>query len=100
MKMTLFLISLLSLSLLAPTPSTVLAEELKLEVTDSAALKSSLEKVIGNSVTLRLTSGEDISGILEAVGPTAVRVGQLTGKEFYSAVVVIDQISALIYRSK
>lgn len=90
---------LFSLALSAPF-ATLLAEELKLEVTEDSALKTALEKVVGKTVTLRLISGEDVSGVVEAVGPTVVRVGQLTGKEYYAAVVVIDRISALIYRAK
>ena len=90
---------LFSLTLTAPFTG-LKAEDLKLEVTEDNALKAALEKVVGKTVTLKLINGEDISGVVEAVGPTAVRIGQLTGKEYYSAVVVIERISAVVYRAK
>ena len=100
MKKSLIIFSLL-FSLTLSVPFTGLqAEELKLEVTEDNALKAALEKVVGKTVTLKLINGEDISGVVEAVGPTAVRIGQLTGKEYYSAVVVIERISAVVYRAK
>ena len=76
------------------------AEELKIEVGDPDAIRVALEKVAGKSVVLKLTGGEEIAGVVESVGPTAVRIGQLTGKEFYSAVVLIERVSAIIYRAK
>ena len=76
------------------------AEETKIEVTNSGAVKAALEKMVGKQVTLRLVSGEDITGVLEASGPDAVRVAQLTGKEYYTAVVKADAVNAVIYRAK
>lgn len=76
------------------------ADDTKIEVTDANFIKSGLEKLAGKTVTLRIAGSEDISGIVESVGPSAVRIGQLTGKEFYSAVVALDSISAVIYRAK
>lgn len=75
-------------------------DETKVEVTDADAIKLGLEKLSGKSVTLRLSGGEDVSGVVEAVGPSAVRIGQLTGKEFYSAIVTLADITAVIYRAK
>ena len=82
------------------TPSLVRADEIKLEVSDPNAMKTNLNNFIGKSITLRLRSGEDISGVVEAVGPTVLKLGQLTGKEFYSAMIKLDEISAVIYRAK
>jgi len=76
------------------------ADEGKIEVTDANALKAALEKLAGKSVTLKLGSGEELSGVLEAVGPSALKLGQLTGKEFYSAIVQISEVSVVIYRAK
>ena len=76
------------------------ADPMTLEVTDSQALELGLKAMVGKTVTLQLTSGSELSGVLEAVGPSTVRIGQLTGKEFYSAVVRIEQIIAVVYRAK
>lgn len=83
-----------------PLNSVAYAEETKMEVSDPNAMTSSLQKLVGKSVTLRLHSGEDISGIVEAVGPNALRLGQLTGKEYYSAIIKVDDVSAITYRAK
>lgn len=84
--------------LAAPTTD---SEQVKaLEVTASDAIPAGLEKLSGKSVTLKLASGEEVSGVVEEVGPSTLRLGQLTGKEFYSALVAIKDISAVIYRSR
>ena len=88
------------LSSLVPLNNTARAEETKIEVSDPNAITSGLQKLVGKTVTLRLRSGEDLSGIVEAVGPNAVRLGQLTGKEFYSAIIKVDDVSAITYRAK
>ena len=81
-------------------PATLRADEIKLEVNDPNAMKANLDHFVGKTITLRLHSGEDLSGVVEAVGPTVLRLGQLTGKEFYSAMIKLDEISAVIYRAK
>ncbi len=91
--------ALLGLSLLM-APVVANSEEPKIEVTSTEAPKEALEQLKGKTVTLRLTAGEDVSGTVESVGPTAVKIGQLTGKEFYSALVKIENIAAIIYRAK
>ena len=97
----LFATSLILVALgLCPSPAVLSAEETKIEVANPNAITSGLEKLVGKSVTLRLRSGEDLSGIVEAVGPNAMRLGQLTGKEFYSAIIKLDDVSAVTYRAK
>ena len=80
--------------------SPVRAETTPLEVSDAQAIDQSLKALIGKGVTLRLRGGEEMSGVLEAVGPTAVRLGQLTGKEFFSAIIRIEEIAGVVYRAK
>ena len=76
------------------------ADEVKIDVSAANALHAALEKLVGKSVALRLHSGEEVAGMLEAVGPDSVRVGQLTGKEFYAAVIRIEGIDGVVYRNK
>lgn len=54
----------------------------------------------GKRVTLRLESGEELTGVLAEVGDKAVRLAELSGKEFFDAVVRVEDISAVIYRAK
>jgi hypothetical protein len=95
-------IGALTFSLAAPMtmPSKTFAEDKKLSVSEEEAIKDGLKALTGKAVTLQLSSGQDVSGTIEEVGPEVVRIGQLSGKEFYSALVSIEEISALIYRAK
>ena len=60
---------------------------------------SALKKQVGQKVELRMKSGEKIVGKLEAVGDKAAHITALSGMELFEAVVSIDDISAVIYRS-
>ena len=51
-------------------------------------------------MTLKLSSAEELSGIVAKVGPDAVQLSQLSGKEFYDAVVPLEKIEALIIRTR
>ena len=102
MKTSVFSLAVLGLTLTsaAGIPSSAYAEEVKLEVDQANAMQRGLNLLIGKSVTLRLNSGGEMSGVVEAVGPTAIRLGALVGKEFYSAVVQLEDVSAVVYRAK
>lgn len=105
MKMSIRVLTLISTAFiyLAPitTPTVVIAaDEMILDVSDANAIKLSLDKLIGKTVSFRLENGEDITGVLEGVGSTTARLGKLTGKEFYSALIAIDKIIAITYRAK
>ena len=54
----------------------------------------------GKLVTLKLISGDELSGTVKSVSAQAVHLGELTGKEFYDAVIATDQIAAIIVRTK
>lgn len=55
-------------------------------------------KQTDKGVTLHLRSGEKIQGLIEAVSPHQVVIAEITGREFYSAVVRLDDVSALEFR--
>ena len=93
------LISSLLLPVVGFTHSAI-AEETKWELNAADAIKSNLENYKGKAVTLRLSSGEEISGTVAEVGTTAVHLSALTGKEFYDAVVPLQQVVALVVRTK
>ena len=54
----------------------------------------------GKVVELRLKSGDKIGGTVVGVGVSSVQLSQLTGAEFFEAVVGLDSISAVVVRSK
>lgn len=59
-----------------------------------------LQNLTGKKVTLHLTGGEELTGTLHTVGQSAVHLTELQGKEFFDALVKIDQIAAIIVRAK
>lgn len=87
---------LIALLLLAATP--LIADSgLALQPGDSIA--SLLKRQVGQKVELRLNSGEKIAGKLETVGDNAVSLSSLVGMELFEAVVVINDISAVVART-
>ena len=88
----------LRLLLLAVTlTATAFADKLAFDPADTVA--SILKKQTGQKVELRLKSGEKLGGKVEAVGEKAVHLSALTGQDFFDAVVMIDDISAVIVRT-
>ena len=96
MKNALLLAALLGGLINAPTPAR--AEPLALGNTDS--LEHLLSAQRGKKVTIRLGSGEDLSGTVKAVNCSLVQLSELSGKEFYDAVIAIPHITAVIVRTK
>ena len=80
--------------------ATLFAADTKLELKTDDGVKSILERQVGQVVELRLGSGEKIGGKVEKVGETLVHLSQLTGAEFFEAVVDIESVSAVVVRAK
>lgn len=63
-----------------------------------------LEKLLvaqkGKRVTVKLGPNDELSGVIKAVTPNIVHLGELTGREFFDAAVDLKQIRALIVRTK
>jgi hypothetical protein len=53
----------------------------------------------GQQVELRLKSGDKLSGKVKDVGTMSVHLSALTGQEFYDAVILMDDITAVIIRN-
>jgi len=65
---------------------------------DNIKTKTILEKEIDLPVKLRLKSGAELSGTVARVGNGVVQVAEIGGREFYDAVVNIDDISAVLFK--
>lgn len=78
--------------------SAVAADKIGFTPSDTPA--TVLKRNEGQKVELRLKSGEKISGKVAAVGEKAVHVSELTGQEFYDAVISLDDVSVVIVRVK
>lgn len=74
------------------------AAEVKLGANDT--LQSVLAAQKGTRVTLRLRSGQEFAGILRESNSRVVQLGALGGKEFFDAVIPLDAVEAVFFRTK
>ena len=72
----------------------------KIDLQTSDTILGILQKNIGQTVELRMKSGEKIAGRLEKVGDKLVHLAQLTGAEFYDAAVDASDVSAVVVRTR
>lgn len=79
---------------------TASAQDAKLEVRSGDVVKTVLERQVGKRVGLVLTTGPELSGVVTAVGDHVVHIAELSGREFFDAVVPLDRISAVVIRAR
>ena len=72
----------------------------KIDLQTSDTILGILQKNVGQTVELRMKSGEKIAGKLEKVGDKLVQLSQLTGAEFYDAAVDSADVSAVVVRTR
>lgn len=61
----------------------------------NASIGNNLNSLTGKKVYLTLASGKNISGTLKAVGKKLIHLEKLDGKDFFDALIKIDDISAI-----
>ena len=76
------------------------AQDAKLEVRSGDTVKSVLERLVGQRVSLVLATGPELAGVVTTVGDKVVLLKDLTNREFFDGVVNIDQIGAVIVRTR
>jgi hypothetical protein len=72
----------------------------KIDLQTSDTVMSILQKNAGQTVELRMKSGEKIAGKVEKVGDKLVHLSQLTGAEFFDAAVDTADVAAVVVRTK
>ncbi|HEX7706888.1 MAG TPA: hypothetical protein VF701_10570 [Thermoanaerobaculia bacterium] len=92
--------ALVASMLLVLIACTAFADDTKLKVGKDETMKSVLTAQIGKRVTLKLECSEELTGIVRAVGDHTIHMGELTGKEFFDAVVDLDRITVVVIRVK
>ena len=71
----------------------------KVELQPSDTILSILQKNAGQTVELRMTSGDKIGGKVERVGDKLVHLSRLTGAEYYDALVDTSDVAAVVVRT-
>ena len=84
---------------LAASAPNLFADEQKYELKSAAVtVRDVLTENTGKRVIVRMESGENLEGTVTRVGDSLVHIAKLSGKDFYDAVVRIDQISAVLFK--
>lgn len=95
------LVLLIAAALLV-SPLTTLADPAadaqQLEVQQQDTIASVLQRHVGKRVTVRLEGGEELTGTVRTVGTKVVHLSDLANRDFYDAVVEIEDISAVVIR--
>ena len=74
------------------------AQSVAVAPTDS--IQSIVSKQKGKRVTLRLRSGQELTGTLRESTDRLAVLAELTGREFFEAVIPIEAVEAVIVRTK
>lgn len=61
----------------------------------ASTLLNNIKSLKGKRITIKLKSGESITGSVKAIGTHLVHIEKLDGKDFYDALIIIDDISAI-----
>lgn len=79
--------------------TSALAEN-NIELQPNDTIQSVLQRQIGQPVEFRMKSGEKLGRKLEKLNEKVAHLTQLTGAEYFDAVVVLDHIAAIVVRAK
>ncbi len=69
-------------------------------VTASTTIESILVAQQGKKVTLKLGPNDELSGTVKVVTKDVVQLTELTGREFFDAVVELKSVKAVIVRAR
>jgi len=66
----------------------------------SLSMKDNLASNVGKRVSLVSCTGESLEGTIEKVGDHFVLISKLSGKDYFDAVVRIDDLKAVVFRAR
>lgn len=75
-----------------------LAQDVAISATDTTQSVIAAQK--GKRVTLRLRSGQELTGSVREANPKVVVLGGLAGREFFDAVIPLEAVEAVLIRTK
>ena len=71
-----------------------------LDVKAGDSVESVLAAQKGKRVTIKTRSGQEITGTVKMVSPKLVQVSQVSGREFFDAVLPLEAVEAVLVRTK
>ena len=94
-----FFAVVLAVGLVIASQGIALAQE-KPSFNPSISLKDNLLSNVGKRVSLMVSSGESLEGTIEKVGDHFVLVSKLSSKDYFDALVKIDEVRAVVFRAR
>ena len=95
MKRLLFLVALVTTLACATLPA-----QTKIELQTGDTIATILQRNAGQTVELRMKSGEKIGGKIDKTSDKLVYLSQVAGAEYFDAVVDMSDVAAVIVRAK
>ena len=80
--------------------TTAFSEENVFQFSEDKSLQTSLLQFKGKTIEIQLKSGGQLTGKLSEVGTQSILLKELRGKEYYDALIVIDDITAVIFKAR
>ena len=71
------------------------AEEQKFEMRAEESVKTLLADAVGKQVTLLMSSGQEVTGVVVKVGDHAVHLTRLVGRDYFDAVILLDRVDGV-----
>lgn len=72
--------------------------ELRVGASDTVQTVLTAQK--GARVTVRVRSGQELTGVVREINARVVQLGGLSGREFFDAVVPLEAVDAVLVRTK
>ncbi len=91
-------VSVLACVLMVFTALPLSAEELQPDVNAADTIKQTLDQQVGKRAKVKLRSGHELDGKVLKVGSNGVHLAELTGMEYFDAVIRLEAIDAVIVR--
>lgn len=83
---------------LVTTAAPAAAQSLAVTAKDTVQTVAAAQK--GKRVTLRLRSGQELTGVLRETTERLIVLGELSGREFFDAAVPVEGVEAVLVRTK
>jgi len=80
--------------------TTAYSEENVFQFGKDKSLQTNLLQFKGKTIEIQLKTGGQLSGKLSEVGTQSILLKELRGKEYYDAIIVIDDITAVIFKAR
>ena len=93
-----FLVAMIVVTSLIAT--TAFSEENVFQFGKDSSLQTSLLQFKGKTIEIQLKTGGQLTGKLSEIGTQSILLKELRGKEYYDALIVIDDITAVIFKAR